>query len=64
MDCKIAQPIGRKATFSARTLLPGIPDEIVDSVVWPKITAYFYVLNESMPEAEVQDIVQCIMRWK
>jgi hypothetical protein len=62
MDIRVAKPRGRGAPFGSDTLIPGLLDEVILSVVWPKMAACLYFLNVSTPEVEVRNIVQCIMR--
>jgi hypothetical protein len=57
MDIRVAKPRGRRAPFGSDILIPGLPDEVVLSVVWLKLAARLYFLNVSMPEAEVCDII-------
>jgi hypothetical protein len=59
------------AAFGTDTLLPGLEDDIVVSMVWPKIAAQLYFVDGAASEGEVQVLVQCIMslhaqslRWK
>ena len=51
----------RPAAFGCETLLPGIPDDVVLSLVWPKIAFRLYVMSTATPEGEVFQLVQCVM---
>jgi anti-sigma factor RsiW len=57
MDLRVAEPLGLGAPFGSDTLIPGLPDEIVVSILWPKMAAHLYFLNGSTSEAEVHNIV-------
>jgi hypothetical protein len=64
MDLRVAEPLRHGASFGIDALIPGLPDEVVLSVLWPKMVAPLYFLNGSTPKAEVCDIVQRIMRLR
>lgn len=59
------------AAFRCDTLVPGIGDDVVLSMVWLKIAGRLYLISTTTLEEEVYNLVQCIMslrvqsqRWK
>ena len=41
--------------------MPGIGDDVVLTLVWPKIAARLYLMSAGTSEGEVLDLVQCVM---
>jgi hypothetical protein len=67
----VPKHVRQGAPFGTDTLIPGLEDDIVVSMVWPKIATQLYFLDGATSEEEVQVLVQCIMslqaqslRWK
>jgi hypothetical protein len=71
MDYGWGQRVLRRAAFGCNTLLPGIRDDVLVSMIWPKIAGRLYLISSTTSEGEVYELVQCIMslrvqsqRWK
>ena len=54
MDFRVDEPLGCGAPFGSNTLIPGLPNELVVSILWPKIGRRLYFLIGSTLEAEVR----------
>jgi hypothetical protein len=53
MDWLLPKRVRHGAPFGTDTLIPGLEDDIVVSMVWPKIAAQLYFLDGTMYEREV-----------
>ena len=57
----VRRPATRRAAFGSDTLLPGIGDEVVLFMVWPKIVGRLYVMTAATSEEDVLSLVQSVM---